>query len=130
MSKPIGYKNPPEHGRFKKGQSGNPSGRPKRPPKVEDDVLAELAETLTINEAGKPRRITKQRALIKGHTARAIKGDPRSARLILDLLARAVAGDAEGETEGQLTSAEQQILEDYLEAQVELRLAQRKEIKS
>src|SRR5688572_32910630 len=119
MSQPVGYKSPPEHSRFQKGRSGNPSGRPKRPPKVEDDVRAELAETLTINEAGKSRRITKQRALIKGHTARAIKGDPRSARLILDLLARAVAGDAEGEPETQLSAAEQQILEDYLEAQVE-----------
>ena len=126
MSKPVGYGNPPEHSRFKKGQSGNPSGRPKRPAKIEADVLAELSETITIKEGDKAKRITKQRALIKGHTARAIKGDPRSARIILDILARAVAEETGAET-GALTPAEQLILEDYLEAQVELRLAQQKE---
>ena len=28
----VGYCNPPEYTRFKKGQSGNPNGRPKRKP--------------------------------------------------------------------------------------------------
>jgi hypothetical protein len=130
MSKSIGYKSPPEHSQFRKGRSGNPSGRPKRPPKVEEDVRAELSEKIVITEGGRSRRITKQRALIKGHTARAIKGDPRSARIILDLLARAVVEETGGETAAQLTATEQQILDDYLEAQVELRLAQRKEAQS
>jgi hypothetical protein len=26
---PVGYRKPPVHSRFKKGQSGNPRGRPK-----------------------------------------------------------------------------------------------------
>jgi hypothetical protein len=127
MTKPIGYGNPPEHGQFKKGRSGNPSGRPKRAPKIEADVCAELAQTITINEGGRTRRITKQRALIKGHTARAIKGDARSAKLILDILARTVVEEAGGDGEARLTATEKQIVEDYLEAQVEQRLAQRKE---
>lgn len=25
----VGYRKPPKHGRFQKGQSGNPRGRPK-----------------------------------------------------------------------------------------------------
>ena len=127
MARKVGYGSPPEHARWNKGQSGNPSGRPKRPKKIEEDVLAELGETITINEGGRSRKITKQRALIKGHTARGIKGDARSAKLILDLMARVAAVHWGEEAAIETTAAERKIVEDYLEEQVELRLAQRKE---
>lgn len=128
MTGKVGYGSPPEHTRWTKGQSGNPSGRPKRPKKIEEDVLAELGERITINEGGRSRKITKQRALIKGHTSRGIKGDPRSAKLILDLMARAATAALSGqEAATASTAAELKIIEDYIEEQVELRLAQRKE---
>ena len=43
----IGYGKPPEDTRFKKGQSGNPRGRPKKQPK---DVAAPLPTCM--NESG------------------------------------------------------------------------------
>lgn len=44
---PIGYKRPPEWGRFQKGQSGNPKGRPKGAgkKKATDKSQPELTES-------------------------------------------------------------------------------------
>ena len=38
----IGWGNPPVHHRFRKGQSGNPRGRPRRSKRVEDAILKVL----------------------------------------------------------------------------------------
>ena len=42
MTKPVGYKNSPEHTRWKKGQSGNPTGRTKGQRNLKTDLAAEL----------------------------------------------------------------------------------------
>ena len=46
----VGYKNPPKDTRFKKGQSGNPAGRKKKPiPKsLHESIMQELADSITI----------------------------------------------------------------------------------
>ena len=48
----VGYKNPPKSTQFKKGQSGNPAGRKKKPvPKsLLEAMLLELSDTITIKE--------------------------------------------------------------------------------
>lgn len=82
----MGYKSPPEHSRWKKGQSGNPSGRKKGTPNLRTDLMAELAEVIQINEGGSVRRISKQRALLKSIAARGIQGDAKAANIILNLM--------------------------------------------
>lgn len=96
MSRPVGYRSPPEKSRWKKGQSGNPSGRKKGTPNLRTDLMAELAEVIQINEGGSPRRITKQRALLKSLAARGIQGDTKASNLILNLVLRVI--DPEPET--------------------------------
>jgi Family of unknown function (DUF5681) len=125
MDDKVGYGRPPKHTRWKKGQSGNPSGRPKGAANPVDEFMAELAEMIQVTEGGKPKRITKLRALIKRLTAGAITGDVRSSSLVLSWCARFIAGKAEGDDEA-LTATQQQVVDEYLEEQVELRLAQRK----
>lgn len=120
----VGYGSPPEHSRFRKGKSGNPSGRPKRPAEFGDDLMAELAEVIEISEGGKRKRITKQRALIKALTAGGIKGNARAASLLMGWCAR-VAEEAPKFTEADLTEEDRKIVEAYLERQVELRLAKK-----
>jgi Family of unknown function (DUF5681) len=49
----VGYGKPPISGRWKPGQSGNPSGRPKNPSCFGDAVMKELFKTVTANVGGK-----------------------------------------------------------------------------
>jgi hypothetical protein len=83
-----GYGKPPKHSQFKPGQSGNPSGRRRKSSTFEEDVEAELRSLITVSEAGKCRRISKRRAMIKQHVKRALNGDVRSTQLLLKVLER------------------------------------------
>ncbi len=56
---------PPKDTRFKKGQSGNPNGRPKKISSFRADLAAELQQKLVLVENGKQQRVTKQRAFVK-----------------------------------------------------------------
>jgi hypothetical protein len=125
MKRRVGYASPPEHSRWGKGHSGNPRGRPKRKADVQDDLMAELAEVIQITEGGKTKRITKQRALIKALTAHGLKGDTRAANILIAMCAKAIAAQT-GAAAPDLTANDRKIVDDYLERQVELRLAQRK----
>lgn len=49
----VGYGKPPISGRWKPGQSGNPSGRPKNPSCFDDTFMKELFKTVTANVGGK-----------------------------------------------------------------------------
>ena len=73
----IGYGKPPKATRFQKGKSGNPRGRPKGSLNLATDLASELGELITVSEHGRPRRVSKQRALIKSLMAKALQGDIR-----------------------------------------------------
>jgi hypothetical protein len=68
---------PPEHTKFKKGQSGNPNGRPPKLPELH--VL--LANVL--GKEGKDGQTAAEEILNALH-AKAKKGDTRAAELLLD----------------------------------------------
>jgi hypothetical protein len=94
----VGYGKPPEATRFKPGQSGNPRGRPKGSRNLATDLAAELGEQITVREAGRPRRISKQRALIKSLMVKGLQGDVRATAAVLSLYARVIAEPPEDET--------------------------------
>ena len=72
---PIGYKKPPRHTRFKPGQSGNPSGRPKKKATTFAEAIAKGAQyPVAVNEGGKQRMITKLQAIVKQQTNKAVNG--------------------------------------------------------
>ncbi len=84
----VGYGKPPRDSRFKPGQSGNPKGRPAGTKNFKTDLVEELQEHITVKEGGSRHRISKQRAILKSITLRAMKGDPRAASLIVNMVAR------------------------------------------
>ena len=86
----VGYGKPPKATRFKKGKSGNPRGRPKGSLNLATDLTAELGEHITVREDGRPRKVSKQRALIKSLMAKALQGDVRATTSLLALYARVI----------------------------------------
>src|ERR1700730_5054817 len=85
----VGYKRPPIHGRFKKGQSGNPSGRPRREPVAVATIVAEeLQSTVSVTENGQPLKTDKSTLLVKQALNQAIKGNFRPLVLFMNILDR------------------------------------------
>ena len=113
----VGYGKPPKNGQFKKGQSGNPKGRPKGTNNIKTDILEELSEKLVVKEGGKAKKISKQRAMIKAMMAKAVHGDAKAAGTILTMLLKLAPEQASPIEEAALTPADVQILADF-EAEV------------
>jgi len=107
----VGYKSPPARTRFRRGQSGNPSGRPRRRPDFQAALLAELAET-TLRADGK-RGSSKLEALVKTLVDSAIDGNARAQSILCTVLTR--LGDPRDEPDSRpLTSEDQALLDDYV----------------
>jgi hypothetical protein len=98
MNKPdedyeVGYSKPPRETRFKKGQSGNPSGRPKGTRNIAAVLARELRAKIVINESGKRKTVTKFEAAMKQLVNKAIQGDLVALRL-LHTLAQSLDGQS------------------------------------
>ena len=78
-----GYKNPPKETRFKKGQSGNPKGRPKVENDIEKILENILFGTVIARENGRKREVTMIEAAFIQQMSKAAKGDPKAFQLIL-----------------------------------------------
>ena len=81
----VGYGKPPRHSRFRKGQSGNPRGRPKGLQSAARLARSILNEKIVIRENGKRRAITRREAMLKQLANKGVMGDLRSIREVLNL---------------------------------------------
>lgn len=84
----VGYKRPPRQTRFKPGQSGNPRGRPKGTPNHRTTVNKVMNEKISLREGEKKRRMTKFEALLQAQANKGMKGDARSAGMIINVMGK------------------------------------------
>lgn len=109
----TGYKRPPVRSRFKKGQSGNPKGRPTGTRNFKTDVRETLARPVQVTEAGRSRSISTQRAGLERLRDKALRGDHRSLDRLLELAERHGEEETAALAERRFSDQEAEILADY-----------------
>ncbi len=91
----IGYRKPPTDTQFRKGQSGNPKGRPKKQPSpaltLKDKPLQQQFEEeayrlLRLQENGKSIELSATQALVRSIFMSALKGNRINQKYLLELL--------------------------------------------
>jgi hypothetical protein len=98
----VGYKKPPVETQFKKGQSGNPKGRPKKVAQQLDPgkILQSIDnEEIIVKIDGKPKRMRKAEIFFRQLFTTAIRGDLTAARLISKMAKEYFGPEAEGPSE-------------------------------
>lgn len=88
----VGYGRPPAASQFRKGESGNPKGRPKGSRNFTTLVMNQLEKTVTVTERGRTRVITKGEVVATQMVNDAARGDARARR---DLMLVTRAAEAE-----------------------------------
>ena len=106
----VGYKKPPKHSRFKKGQSGNPKGRQKACRNFNTDLEEVLKATMTVSENGKPKTVSTQQAALMRLREQALNGDPRALDRLLGFAAGLSAEKEAQSAERVLNAEEEDIL--------------------
>ncbi len=109
----VGYGKPPVEGRFRKGKSGNPKGRPKNTRNFKTDLEEVLDAKVTVTESGKPKKVSSQKAALLRLREQALAGNPRALDKLLDLARE--AGEAREAAQGERTlkAYEADILDRY-----------------
>ena len=106
----VGYGKPPKETQWKKGQSGNPKGRPKKTKDLEKLFDQELSQNIRIHENGETRTLTKLEAIVKGTVLDALKGNPKARKIILDVSKGQLSVDA-----FEADASDQKALQTFLE---------------
>jgi hypothetical protein len=109
----VGYGKPPKTSQFKKGQSGNSKGRPKGHNNFKTDLTEALNARVIINENGKRKSITSQRAAILRLREKALKGDARSLDRLLELARIYNSDEVSADVTETLAPSDQAILENF-----------------
>jgi hypothetical protein len=83
----VGYGKPPKSTRFKKGQSGNPKGRPKGTKNIASIVGQVCRERVRVKgDNGGTYYMTKIEAIMKQLTNQAARGDMKATRMFFAML--------------------------------------------
>ena len=79
----IGYRKPPKHSRFKKGESGNPRGKSRGTKNSATLLKQSLLASVLVKQNGHETKTTKLRVIVTRLIHQAMKGHYPSIRLLL-----------------------------------------------
>jgi hypothetical protein len=85
----VGYGKPPKKSQFKKGQSGNPAGRPKGSTSLTSVFKSLLEKKVAVVQNGKAAKMPMIHVLANKTLTKALAGEPQSLKLILKLYDKA-----------------------------------------
>jgi len=88
LERGVGFRRPPVHSRFKKGQSGNPKGRPRGSENMVLLLRKILNKKVTVREGNKILKLTQFEAMMGNLSVKAMKGEPKAIKLVLELIVR------------------------------------------
>lgn len=110
-----GYKHPPEEHRFKPGSSGNPRGRSKGSPNLRTDFAQLMTARVPIRENGKPKRITRQQAMLLSLFDKAVHGDVKAITSIINMMIKLdPTSSVETAVDETLAEVDNEIVADFL----------------
>src|ERR1700745_1498220 len=87
-SNPVGYDKPPVHTRFRKGKSGNPTGKRKRGEAAPAEALIwqEVHRLVTVREGDKITRMPALQVVARSLTTCAAKGNVPAQRTLVKIV--------------------------------------------
>jgi hypothetical protein len=111
----VGYGHPPKAHRFKKGQSPNPKGRPRKDQSIRQIVHSVSRETATVSTKDGERKITGLEWMLRALLQRAMKGDNRATTQFLNLYLQCFGpGENEDDLGRNLAAEDREILTNFL----------------
>jgi hypothetical protein len=105
----VGYRRPPRHSRFRKGQSGNPSGR-RKGSGIRSALEKVLDRKVTVTVDGERLKVPLTEALVLQLVQKAAAGDARSIREVLKI-ADQMAAASPVKPEGKRLVIERRIID-------------------
>ena len=88
----VGYAKPPKHSQWKKGTSGNPSGKKSKELTLSEKLKAIADEEILVHKNGQTIAMTNMEAAIYAAFAKAQSGNPQVLKILLQELGATAIG--------------------------------------
>lgn len=108
----VGYGKPPRHTQFKKGQSGNPRGRPKGSRNFSTDLKNTLKERVRVTKGDRAKTVSTQLAVLMRLREKALGGDARALDRYIEL-ARTYNDEELTEARVQLSETDEEVMDTF-----------------
>ena len=107
----VGFGKPPASGRFGKGKSGNPGGRPRGARSMRTLLEDLLDQPVTISVNGVPRQVPAKEAVLNRLLVQALTGKTQDADLLVRLIKHTLPEQFVEEPDDALSADETTLLE-------------------
>jgi hypothetical protein len=108
---PVGFARPPKWTQFPPGHSGNPTGRPRGRPSLDELFLEEAARIVKFKVGDKTMHMDRDRGVTRRAFDMALQGNMRAIQYVTEKLRQAQASQAaRGDPEPPLTEEEHALL--------------------